>query len=135
MTLVYHIRHMSLLPKKRCVTYIHDPNTTLTFDLKVEFIGFMTWLCVWATASFVLWHSHTMLCIMDDVSCTCMTSVWPWPLTSISKLYFHNEFVSGQGRLACWHRPTKFGIYMGVSPWDNMCRFLTFVWPWTLTYT
>ena len=31
-----------------------------------------------------------------DVSHTVMNSVWPWPLTSISKLYFHNEFESGK---------------------------------------
>ena len=27
---------------RRCVAYIHDPDTTLNFDLKVKFIGFMT---------------------------------------------------------------------------------------------
>ena len=26
-----------------CVKYIHDPDTTLNFDLKVKFIGLMTW--------------------------------------------------------------------------------------------
>ena len=31
---------------RRCVAYIHDPNTTLTFDLYIKFIGFMTWFCV-----------------------------------------------------------------------------------------
>ena len=35
---------------RRCVIYTHDPDTTLTFDLKINFIGFMTWLCVWPTA-------------------------------------------------------------------------------------
>ena len=35
---------------RRCVKYIHDPNTMLTFDLKVKFIGFMTWCCVQALA-------------------------------------------------------------------------------------
>ena len=29
-----------------CVAYIHDPDRTLTFDLKVKFIGFMTWFYV-----------------------------------------------------------------------------------------
>ena len=33
-----------------CVMYIHDHDTTLTFDFKVKFIGFMIWLCVQATA-------------------------------------------------------------------------------------
>ena len=27
---------------RRCVAYIHDPDTTLNFDLKVKFIGFLT---------------------------------------------------------------------------------------------
>ena len=27
---------------RRCVTYIHDPDATLNFDLKVKFIGFLT---------------------------------------------------------------------------------------------
>ena len=33
---------------------VHDryPDTTLIFDLKVKFIGFMTWLCVQASAFF-----------------------------------------------------------------------------------
>ena len=31
---------------RQCVANIYDPNTTLTFDLKVKSIGFMTWLCV-----------------------------------------------------------------------------------------
>ena len=29
-------------PKRRCVAYIHDPDTTLSFDLNVKFIGFLT---------------------------------------------------------------------------------------------
>ena len=32
------------------VAYIHDPDMTLTFDLKVKFIGFITWLFVLARA-------------------------------------------------------------------------------------
>ena len=30
-----------------CVTYIHDPDTTLNFDVKVKFIGFLTCCPVW----------------------------------------------------------------------------------------
>ena len=33
-----------------CVAFIHDPDMTLIFDLKVKFIGFITWLCVRAIA-------------------------------------------------------------------------------------
>lgn len=35
---------------RRCVAYIHNPDTTLTFDLQVQFIRFLKWLCVRATA-------------------------------------------------------------------------------------
>ena len=59
-------------------------------------------------------------------------SVWPWPLASISKLYFHNEFWIWQDVFALWHRHTKL-LHMGVLPWD-MCTFSTLVWLWPLTY-
>ena len=67
-----------------------------------------------------------------NVSHTVMNSVWPWPLTSISKLYFHNEFESGK-MSALWHRHIKF-FHIGVSPWDKLCTFSTIVWLWPLTY-
>ena len=56
-----YLAHGSIT-KRGCVKYIHDPDMTLTFDLKVKFIGFMTWLCLGLTF-FVLWHSHTLLCM------------------------------------------------------------------------
>ena len=31
---------------RRCAAYIHDPDTTLNFDLKVKFIEFLTCFCV-----------------------------------------------------------------------------------------
>ena len=39
---------------RQCVAYIHDPNKTLTFDLKVKLKGFMTWLCGQEISFFVL---------------------------------------------------------------------------------
>ena len=30
---------------RECVWYIHDSDTTLTFDIKSKFKGFMTWFC------------------------------------------------------------------------------------------
>ena len=48
------------------VAYIHNPNTTLTFDPKVKFIGFLTWLCVRTTFfcpltySYHIWHMMFM---------------------------------------------------------------------------
>ena len=52
---------------------------------------------------------------------TFMTSVWLWPLTSISKLYFHWQNV-----VALWHRHTKFW-HIRASLWDNM---YVYSWPW-----
>ena len=34
----------------QCVAYIHDPTTTLTFELNINLIWFLTVLRVWATA-------------------------------------------------------------------------------------
>ena len=48
--LAYTGKSMSI---RECVAFIHDPDMMLTFDLKVNFIGFLKWLCVWATAFFV----------------------------------------------------------------------------------
>ena len=171
---------------RRCVEYIHDPDSTLTYDFKVKFIGFccvcllwqwhtifstwvyhhermcllhswswydidllisrsnfigfMTSLCVRARAFLYFDISHTVwhmsVSPWYNVSSTFMTSVWPWPLTLISKLYIHYEFESGiiKTVFALLHRHTKFW-HMSVSPWDNMlCTFLSLVWPWPLTY-
>ena len=59
----------------------------------------------------------------------CHVHLWPWPLTSISKLYISPWIWVWQNVFALWHRHTEFW-YMGVSPWDIMlCTFLTLVWP------
>ena len=94
-----YLAHVSVT-MRRCIAYIPDPDTTLTFDLKVKFIGFMTWLFV--QASPFLSSGIVILCYSVgvspwfNVSHTVMNSVWPWPVTSISKVYFHNEFESGK---------------------------------------
>ena len=99
----------------------------------------MTSLCVRARAFLYFDISHTVwhmsVSPWYNVSRTFMTSVWPWPLTLISKLYIHYEFESGIIKIvfALLHRHTKFW-HMSVSPWNMMCTFLTYVWPWPLTY-
>ena len=52
LTLAYHIWQMDLSNTRQCVAYIHNPNTLLTFYLKIKFIGCLMWLRVWATAFF-----------------------------------------------------------------------------------
>ena len=39
---------------RRCVKYIHNPDTTLNFDLKVKFIGFLTCFRVRPITSFLI---------------------------------------------------------------------------------
>ena len=43
---------------------------------------------------------------------TFMNSVWPWPLTSISKLYFHHEFESDKMSLLFDIGIWNFGIWV-----------------------
>ena len=100
---------------RRCVAYIHDPDTILTLNLKVNRpqVFFVLWHTIFGT-----WmYHHGMMCHIHS---------WRWPLFSISKLYFHHyiffhEFLSGQGCLC--------SITM------RHCTSMTFVRPWPLTYT
>ena len=83
-----------------CVKYIHDPDTTLNFDLKVKFIGFMTWLCVQASA--FLSFDIVILCL----SCKCITMIrcvayihelcMTLTFDLNIKLYFYHGFKSGK---------------------------------------
>ena len=75
---------------------IQNPDMTLTFYLKVKFIVFLKRLHVRATA---ILSYDIRVSPWDNVSHIFMTSVWPWPFASISKLYFHHEFVSRQDHL------------------------------------
>ena len=94
-----YLAHGSIT-KRGCVKYINDHDMTLTFDLKVKIVGLMTWLCVQASPflsfGIVILVMHVGVSPWYNVSHTVMNSAWPWPLTSISKLYFHNEFESGK---------------------------------------
>ena len=63
---------------KGCVAYIYDPDTTLTFEMKVKFVRFMTWLCVRVTGFFSL-DSHTLFGIWVHHHGT-MCCIHSWPL-------------------------------------------------------
>ena len=57
---------------------------TLTFDLNIKII-FSPWIWVCQNV-FALWHRHTKFWHMgvsswDNMLCTFLTLVWPWPLT------------------------------------------------------
>ena len=61
---------------------------------------------------------------------TFVTSVWPSPLASISKLYFCHEFLYGQDRVCSLTWAYQI-LHIGVSPWTTCC---VHSWPWPLTY-
>ena len=62
------LAHVSIT-MRACVTFIYDSDRTLTFDLKVKFIGFMTWFCIRATA--FLSFDIVILCLTHE----CITMV------------------------------------------------------------
>ena len=80
-----------------CVAYIHNPDSTLTFDLKVKFkfcrlrVRPITYVCFDTGTPHLSHGSITMrehvsrsFMILIGVLRTFLTSVWPWPLTSKS---------------------------------------------------
>ena len=108
---------------RTCIAYIYDPVTTLTIDLKVKFIGFMTWLCVQASA--FLSFDKVILCLargcITMVRCFAYIHELYMTLTfdlNINILFSH-EFESGKNIFARWHRRTKFW-HMRLSPSDYM---------------
>ena len=117
-----------------CVKHIHNPDMPLNFDIKVKFIGFITWLCVQVSA--FLSFDIVILCSARE----CFTMVWcvvyiyelcvTLTLDLNIKIIFLPRIWVWQNVFAFWHRHTKFW-HMGVLPWDKiLCTFLTFVWPW-----
>ena len=81
---------------RRCVSYYHDPNTTLTFDLKV-FTGFLTFFCVRSITIFWfdmglhrIWHMR--LSLLKDEHWWSRFDLDLWPQGQICR-FFH-VFVS-----------------------------------------
>ena len=84
----------------------------------------MTWLLCSGHRFFVIPYWHMKVSPWDNESHTFMTSVWPLPLASISKLYFHHEFV--------WTRLSLlYDVGIPNLAHRMFCTFMTFVWPLT----
>ena len=125
LTLTYHIWHSSITMRV-CVAYIHEPDETLTFDLKVKFIAFLPWLCVWATAfcpltwSYYFWHLSVLP--LYDVSVAFMTFYDLDPWTQYQNFIFTmNLSLAGPlllFKIWVYHHEPKF-----VLPW-----ILTYMW-------
>ena len=82
LTLAYHIWRMGLSPWHHTCSQCR-PLTSRS----------MTWLLCSGHRFFVIPYWHMKVSPWNNESHTFMTSVWPLPLVSISKLYFHHEFV------------------------------------------
>ena len=87
---VWHWLTIFGITMRRCVAYIHDPNTTLTFDLNIKFIV----LCS-GHSLFVLWYSHTMLgmWVYHHGTCT-MCRVHSWPLYDLDLWPQYQNYIS-----------------------------------------
>ena len=115
-----YLAHVCLIIRE-CVAYINDPNTMLTFDLKVKFTGFLTFFMCPAykllsfdlTLTYYIWHMR--LSPWEDVSCTFM--IWIhinlWPQGQTCRVYY----------IVCGFvfRPQLTQLYyvwhVSVSPW------------------
>ena len=93
LTLDYHIWHIGLSPWEDVYSW-----SRYNFDIKVKFIGFLTWDCVWTIAFLsVLWHSHTIFCTRLISMGRCVTYIYDFDLWSqYQNCIFHYEFASGQ---------------------------------------
>ena len=79
------------------VAYIYDPIRCWPLITRSNLLGWWHGFVFWQQLFFPCYISH--ICLLVRVSPwyvphTLMTSVWPWFLNSISKLYFHHKFGS-----------------------------------------
>ena len=74
-----------------CVKYIHDPDMTLNYDLKVQYIGFMTDLCS-GLSFYVL--DIGILCLARECNTMVLCAAY-----NIKILYFQHEFESVKSSL------------------------------------
>ena len=97
---------------------------TLTFDLNIKII-FSPWIWVWQNV-FALWHRHSKFWHIgvspwDNMLCTFLTLVWPWPLTYMRVAggilsEFYSQFLS------CFILTLLNSIFFNFY-----CRFITFI--------
>ena len=103
---------------RRCVAYIHDPDTTLNFDLKIKLIGFLTCFRVRPITFFLVWHWATIFGTwVYHHKTICRVHSWSrydlelWPQGQIFRVFdkfscpAHNFFL-------VWHWPTVYGTWV-----------------------
>ena len=103
--------------------YSHDPDTMLIFDLKVNFIRFMTWLSVRVTS--FLSFDKVLLCFVRKFITMAQYFVYIHDFhlrPQYQNYIFIMNLSQARSSLLFDISIQNFGIW--VSPWDNMCTFL-----------
>ena len=127
-----------LITMRGCVAYIHDSDSTLTFDIKVKLRGYLLCLCVWPitlfawTLAYHIWH----LCLSpwENVSSTFMILIQPWTFTSRWNFMGLCHGFLFKPQLFCPLTVSYFVWHVSVSLWYFVsCTFMNSVWPWPLT--
>ena len=117
---------------RECVAYmyIYDPDSTLTFDIKVKFIDFFVSSC--PTCNFcLLWHWHTIFgARLYHSNGMCCVQSWSWYKLIV-------KFIGFITWLCVWATTSTTYSYLvwnvSVLPWYDVSRTsMTFVWPWPL---
>ena len=121
LTLDYHIWHMGLSPWEDVYSW-----SRYNFDIKVKFIGFLTWDCVWTIAFLsVLWHTHTIFCTRLISMGRCVTYIYDFDLWSpYQNCIFHYEFASGQDCLcSLTYAPTSNLLFVNNNNKNKLFQF------------
>ena len=112
---------------------------TLTFDLNIKII-FSPWIWVWQNV-FALWHRHTKFWHMgvspwENMLCTFLTLVLPWPLTYMRVAggilsEFYSQFLSCLVLFLKILHVCLIVFYRTILPLLIMKRDLATSWNWT----
>ena len=132
LTLAKHIWHIGVSPWDEIVGNIHDPDTTLNFDLKVKFIEFLTCFRVSTITNFWFDNGLPYLAHKSFTLRRCDTyihvpvSYWPHSnvLAFVMSLCPNCNFCTCNGLL--WHWHTIFGTW--VYHHERMCQ--VHYWSW-----
>ena len=114
----------------RCLSCLRVRSViSVCFDTSIPYLVHDMALCS-GHSFFDLWHSHTLFGTWVYHHGT-ICRVHSWPLYDLD---LNIKITFSQWLCSLTNRHTKFW-HTGVSPWGNMLyTFLTFVWPWPLTY-
>ena len=117
------------IPMRRCVTHNHDPDMTLTFGLKVKFIGFLTCFLVRPITFF--WFNIGLPYLARRCIIIRLCGVHSWSQYNVD-LWPKLKFTGILTCIRVWSITIMW--HMCLSLWENLLR--TFMLPiqhWPLT--